>query len=632
MNRYLGRLPARSEHGRVSVLARVHTDEQSLAAWDRLVDGTPYSDVAQLASWGELRRRVGFEPLHVLAYRDEHLVGGAQLLCRRVPVLGTLAYIPYGPLIDPNASDREEICHAIGAVLEELARRHLTCLFVQPPDGAHDVSGVLLRRGFRRSDAGIAPASSLRIDLDADEEDLRRGLTKTLRNWSRRWPKENLTVRTGDERDIPLLAELLAQSAEHQNFRPLPVDYLEALYRHLQPSGHVMLFVAELASAPVAVILTTSCGGVVKVRLTGMARSPEATRLKAPAAVRWEAIRWAKSQGYRYFDLGGIGERAMCALSTGQSLDSEEITGYERFKAQFGGAPFRYPPAVELFSSSAVRLGYDLARRWPVGRRLTARVEQVMRGQRAKADGERRIQSPIGEDVVRQIFHHVVKPPYVWLRNAAVDVLFERRYGVRTAGRIDLAELGLASEERKDYKPAGWLSLRRILPRREVSANDVFIDFGSGKGRAVIEAARYPFRRVIGVELSEVLHDIARKNIESSASRLQCQDVLLVHSDVLDYSIPDDVTVVFLNNPFRGATFAEVINRLLASVDHNPRELRIIYGNPIEEPFLLSTGRIHPVRTARGLRPTSEWSRSNSIRLYRVTPSAASRVAGSGQA
>lgn len=616
----------------MAVFARAHPDAQTLAAWDRLVDSTPYSDVAQLAPWGELRRRVGFEPLHVLAYRDERLVAGAQLLYRRVPVLGTLAYLPYGPLIDPNASDRDEICYAIGGVLEELARRQLMCLFVQPPDGAHDVSEELLRRGFRRSDAGIAPAASLRIDLNTSEENLHRGLNKTLRKWSRRWPKENLAVRIGDERDIPLLAELLAQSAEYQNFRPLPVDYLKALYRHLQPPGHVTLFVAELAGDPLAVLLTTSCGGVVKNRLSGMDRSPETRRLKASAAAQWEAIRWAKSQGYRYFDLGGIGQHAVRALATGQFTDNEEIRSYERFKAQFGGAPFRYPPAVELISSSVVRLGYDLARRLPVGRRLTARVEQVMRGQRPTTHGARRTRSPIGEGAVRQIFDHVVKPPYVWLRNTAGNALFERRYGVRTAGYIDLAELGLASDERENYKPTGWLSLRRILPRRDVNANDVFIDFGSGKGRAVIEAARYPFRRVIGVELSKVLHDIACENIERSASRLRCQDIVLVHSDVLDYSIPDDVTVAFFNNPFRGATFAEVINRLLASVDRNPRELRIVYGNPIEEPFLLSTGRIHPVRTARGWRPTSEWSRSNSVRLYRVALLAASDVAGSHQA
>lgn len=383
-DRSSGRIPVAAVRDRVSVVVAADPDTQTRSAWDQLVDAIPSSDVAQLASWGELRRRVGFEPLYILAYADERLVAGAQLLCRRLPLLGTVAYVPYGPLIASDAPDRDDICHAVGAALEELAGHQLGCLFIQPPAGAEDVSRELFRRGFRPSTAGIAPATTLRIDLDADEEDLRRGLGKTLRNWSRRWPKENLTVRLGDERDISLLAELLAQSAEHQSFHPLPRDYLEALYWGLHPSGHVTVFVAELGGAPVAVILGTNCGGVVKVRFTGMRRSPEAMRLKAPAALRWEAIRWARSQGYRYVDLGGISEQAAGALEAARPLDGEGIRGQDRFKAQFGGRLFRYPPAVELISSSSIRLGYDLAQRWPAGRRLAEGVKRVMRGGAAR--------------------------------------------------------------------------------------------------------------------------------------------------------------------------------------------------------------------------------------------------------
>lgn len=127
------------------------------------------------------------------------------------------------------------------------------------------------------------------------------------------------------------------------------------------------------------------------------------------------------------------------------------------------------------------------------------------------------------------------------------------------------------------------MSLRRILPPREVTDHDVFVDFGSGMGRVVLQAARYPFRKVIGVEVSETLHSIARENIDRNRQRLRCPDTELVHADALDYELPDDVTVAFLYNPFRGEIFATVIERLLQSVERNPRPLRIIYVNPIEE-------------------------------------------------
>ncbi|MEU0518223.1 methyltransferase domain-containing protein [Streptosporangium sp. NPDC006007] len=210
--------------------------------------------------------------------------------------------------------------------------------------------------------------------------------------------------------------------------------------------------------------------------------------------------------------------------------------------------------------------------------------------------------------------------PCRWLRGVAVRLLFERRYGVRTSDTVSLARLGLAGEERVDYVAASWRLLRRTLPRRAVGESDVFIDLGSGMGRMVLEAAwRYPFKKVIGVELSGELNDIARQNIVGTRLRLRCENVELVQSDVLDYEIPEDVSVVFLNNPFRGETFATVITRLLATVDRNPRPVTVIYLNPTEEDLLLSTGRFHHVRTLKAKRKARPDSPFDWIRIYTVS-------------
>jgi FemAB family len=75
----------------------------------------------------------------------------------------------------------------------------------------------------------------------------------------------------------------------------------------------------------------------------------------------WEAIKWARANGYRWFDFGGIREIAASILDDGQS----ELSGL--FKVGFGGAVFRYPLPVKIISSPLVRGGYDLALRWPAG-------------------------------------------------------------------------------------------------------------------------------------------------------------------------------------------------------------------------------------------------------------------------
>ncbi len=206
------------------------------------------------------------------------------------------------------------------------------------------------------------------------------------------------------------------------------------------------------------------------------------------------------------------------------------------------------------------------------------------------------------------------------LRRRFARLLYDRRYGVSTADFADLADFGLDHPERVYYSPAHWGTLRRALPARDVAGDDVFLDLGAGKGRMVLEAASaYTFKRVIGVELSAELTEVARANLSGARLRLRAGEVEFVRSDVLDYRIPDDVSVVFLNNPFRGETFAAAMGGLLDSVDRNPRPLTLIYFNPVEEHRLLGTGRFRHLRTVAPWRRRGGEGVFGTTRVYEVS-------------
>lgn len=189
--------------------------------------------------------------------------------------------------------------------------------------------------------------------------------------------------------------------------------------------------------------------------------------------------------------------------------------------------------------------------------------------------------------------------------------------GIETSSTVQLEHLGLAAPGRVRYDPSGWRDLRSILRAREVDRHDVFIDFGAGKGRVVLDAARrYPFRRVVGIELAEELAAQARANVEASRGRLRCRDVQIVTADVVDYVIPDDVTVAYLYNPFRGEIFQALVDKLIASVDRSPRRLRMIYRTPLEQARLTASGRFRVVRVV-GDRP---WAHRSVRHMYVLAP------------
>jgi glycosyltransferase involved in cell wall biosynthesis/lipid II:glycine glycyltransferase (peptidoglycan interpeptide bridge formation enzyme) len=373
-------------HGPLSVALTRRPDTSELAEWDELVRKVPGSDVAQLSAWADVRRAAGFEPLYVFARRGAELVGGALVLGRRLPLVGEVGYVPYGPVISLGA-DRDPTISVLAAALRRLAHRTTRMLFVQPPLDGDDISLELQRQGFRLSHANIAPAASLRLDLGRDEDELRAGLQKRLQRWTRRWPTRGVRVRRGTQDDVAFLARLHAASAQHHGFEPIPLDYLTNLYQRLAPAGHAELFVGEIEGKPVAARLFTGCGGVLKERLVGMDRDSVAGKLSVPAAIEWEAIRWAKANGYRWVDFGGIGDTAVSTLEDERS-DSSTLTSSEAFKASFGGTPFRYPTPVEIISSPVVRVAYDLSQRWPVGRRLAERTSHRLRAGRGSGGGD----------------------------------------------------------------------------------------------------------------------------------------------------------------------------------------------------------------------------------------------------
>jgi lipid II:glycine glycyltransferase (peptidoglycan interpeptide bridge formation enzyme) len=344
-----------------------------LRAWDDLVRNSPAGDVAQLSGWGRVRNLAGYDPLYVFVERDGDLLGGAQVLLRRLPVLGAFGYVPYGPLAVLSAG-RPAAERALTAALDTVGRHHVRGLFVQPPEGGESISAALLERGFRPSDANVAPSASVRVDLASDPAEIRRNLSRRLRGWTNQWSTRGVTVREGTEEDFPTATELHARTAEHHGFAPFTHDYLAALHRELSPGGHFLLLIGEVNGHPGAMGVYTGNGGVLKSRLVGLDRSSEAARFDTVAAIDWAALTWAKRNGYRWFDFAGISPASLVALESNGPRDLARIPGPDRYKLRFGGVLYRYPEPVELIASPLLRLGYDLSRRSSAGRDLVSRA------------------------------------------------------------------------------------------------------------------------------------------------------------------------------------------------------------------------------------------------------------------
>jgi SAM-dependent methyltransferase len=138
------------------------------------------------------------------------------------------------------------------------------------------------------------------------------------------------------------------------------------------------------------------------------------------------------------------------------------------------------------------------------------------------------------------------------------------------------------------YQPTEPTLFREMMAALPIDFREfTFIDIGSGKGRALLLAAQYPFHRIIGVELIPDLHRAAEENIaEWQARTRQDTSIEALYMDAREFVFPETPLVVYLFNPLPEAGFRQVARNLEQSWKRAPRAVWILYHNPLLENVL----------------------------------------------
>jgi SAM-dependent methyltransferase len=118
-----------------------------------------------------------------------------------------------------------------------------------------------------------------------------------------------------------------------------------------------------------------------------------------------------------------------------------------------------------------------------------------------------------------------------------------------------------------------------------------FIDLGSGKGRTLLMASDFPFRRIFGVELLPSLHAIAQQNLARYKSDSQkCFALESVCTDATTFSFPDGPLLIYLFNPFPEPGLRRTLANLEATLHSRPRPVYVLYHNPQLEQVVAECG------------------------------------------
>jgi SAM-dependent methyltransferase len=213
----------------------------------------------------------------------------------------------------------------------------------------------------------------------------------------------------------------------------------------------------------------------------------------------------------------------------------------------------------------------------------------------------------MSSDLTTRILHFLEKPGFInrlgfrvwktsyqlrerlipsWRRARAIDQEFDNQYGLETGDWINLGQLKVESEHVQfgtHYEAIGLNLFRKTMAHIPEPLDDfLFIDFGSGKGRALLLATEHTFKKIIGVEFSAELHQIAQRNIEQyKKTTNSIRDIESICIDATAYPLPNERSVYYFFNPFNEIVLEKVLNNIQKSVREHPRMVYISYCNPI---------------------------------------------------
>lgn len=188
---------------------------------------------------------------------------------------------------------------------------------------------------------------------------------------------------------------------------------------------------------------------------------------------------------------------------------------------------------------------------------------------------------------IRKVLRNIRKVGlYSTIRFVLADFLFDWKYQIETINTIQLQELEIDSPNKEFgiyYEGTNAYIFTQIISKiKELDiSHSYFVDFGSGKGKAMFMAAENGFKKILGIEFSPELVEISKNNLEIFKKKHKADtEFQIVNADASEYPIPPDANVLFFSNPFTEILTNKVIERILVSFKENPREIWILHLYP----------------------------------------------------
>jgi hypothetical protein len=248
---------------------------------------------------------------------------GLLVLTRRLLRAFTIAYVPFGPALDPGTGRAEMLSRIAAALRPHLPRNTLLVRFDLPWEKAGeapDAPGAAARSAGgppakavrpRKAANDIQPPSTVVVDISGSPEEILAGMKPKTRYNIRLASRKGVAVSAGSDADMGPWYEVYRETSRRDRIAIHAMGYYAGLFTAARgypgSAPQVELFLARHEEDLLAgniVLFWKDTAIYLTGASTGIKRN-----LMPTYALQWEAMQAARTRGCRAYDLYGIPPR-----------------------------------------------------------------------------------------------------------------------------------------------------------------------------------------------------------------------------------------------------------------------------------------------------------------------------------
>lgn len=331
-------------------------DKLDAAKWNQMaIKGS----VFQTYEWAKIAKSRFTEPLFFVA-KDENgkWIGGFLIFYFRIKYLSYLAnklIVPSEPIIYEKGREKE-IIEILWEEVEKYAKRKniIYIEWMNLVGSRWKDKEFLLKKGFSK----VIKYNSYILDINKPIEELWENLHKKHRNAIRKAEKIGVTIE--EENNLDTYYTLSKGTYKRSGLLGPSYKDLKAEWDNLNPKGMCHMFFANHDEKTLAAAFMLFYGDkVLYLHGASSGRTEGASNL-----LHWEIIKKAKTEGYKWYDFGGVLldiKETFMTQRTHASIrmqDQDNIFSYQngkregidRFKKRFGGEEHLFYSGYKIYS------------------------------------------------------------------------------------------------------------------------------------------------------------------------------------------------------------------------------------------------------------------------------------------